>query len=256
MDLIVEAFICGEDNFAVLVHDRASGRTASIDAPDGNKILSRLEQLGWKLDVIFTTHHHGDHVAGNLLLKQSTDCEIAGPAKEMDRIPGIDRGLQEDDFACLGDHRFAVIETPGHTSGHIVYWCAEQRLAFAGDTLFSLGCGRVFEEPMPVMWASLTKLARLPRETSVHCGHEYTEANGRFALTIEPNNIDLQARVDEVKLLRARGEITLPTTIGQELATNPFLRSDRPRLMQAAGMRDAAPADVFAMLRRRKDNFS
>ena len=256
MDLVIDSFICGRDNYGVLIHDQSSGQTAAIDAPDGDAILARLEQRGRGLDLLLITHHHSDHTAGNLVLKKATGCLIIGPAKEADRIPGIDRSVSGEENVTLGEHRFKVIETPGHTTGHVCYWSREQELAFVGDTLFSLGCGRVFEEPLPTMWHSLDKLAQLPRETQVYCGHEYTEANGRFAISIEPNNLDLQARVSEVRRLSAGGGMTLPTTIGQERATNPFLRADKPRLKRALGMADAAPAEVFSELRRRKDTFA
>lgn len=251
----IDAFICRSDNYAVLLHDPDSGLTAAIDAPDGDAILDRLKDQGWSLDLLLITHHHGDHTAGNLALKKATGCEIVGPAKEARSIPGIDRTVAESDEVKFGDHTFKVVETPGHTSGHVCYWSADDGLAFVGDTLFSLGCGRLFEGTPADMWASLSKLAHLPKETAVYCGHEYTADNARFALSVEPNNLDLQARAQEVADLRGRGEMTLPTTIGQELSTNPFLRADRPRLRAALGMKDVPPEDVFAELRRRKDNF-
>lgn len=251
----IDAFICRSDNYGVLLHDREEGVTAAIDAPDGDAIAERLAARGWSLDLILTTHRHGDHVAGNLALKEASGCRIVGPAKEAAAIPGIDEAVEEGGEVAVGGGRFRVIETPGHTSGHIAYWCETESLAFVGDTLFSLGCGRLFEEPPAVMWRSLEKLAALPRETAVYCGHEYTAENGRFALTIEPNNLDLQARVAEVKALREADRMTLPTTIGQELATNPFLRADKRRLRQAIDMTSADPAEVFAELRRRKDTF-
>ncbi len=255
MRLLVRPFICREDNYGVLIHDEASGKTAAIDAPDAAAIRSHLAAEGWDLDFIFITHHHGDHVAGNLALKAETGCVIIGPAKEADGIPGIDRTVAEGDEVLLGDHRFAVIATPGHTAGHVSYWCEDQRLVFVGDTLFSLGCGRLFEGTPATMWQSLTKLAQLPRDTEIYCGHEYTQSNARFALTIEPNNLDLEARAAEVDRLRAEEAMTLPTTIGQELTTNPFLRADRRRVKAALGMKDAPAEEVFAELRRRKDTF-
>jgi len=254
--LTIEQFICRTDNYAVLVHDEASGETAAIDAPDAAAILERLSRRGWQLGMLLNTHHHFDHVGGNLALKEATGCVIVGPAAEAARIPGIGRRVGEGDRVAVGAAEFEVIETPGHTAGHISYWSAGEEIVFAGDTLFSLGCGRMFEGTPEVMWHSLQKLARLPRGTRLYCGHEYTETNGRFAITVEPNNLDLQARVAEVAELRAAGKMTLPTTIGQELATNPFLRSDRPRLQVAIGMKNAAPADVFGELRRRKDAFA
>jgi hydroxyacylglutathione hydrolase len=254
--LSVEAFLCGaDDNYGVIIHDEASGETATIDAPDAAAIRDHLDRRGWGLDFIFITHHHHDHVAGNLALKRSTGCRIIGPAAEAGRIPGLDRSVGEGDEVRLGETAFEVLATPGHTIGHIAYWSPGETIVFVGDTLFSLGCGRLFEGTAATMWESLSKLARLPRDTRVYCGHEYTEANGRFAVTVEPNNLDLQARIAEVAEIRAEGGMTLPTTIGAELATNPFLRSDRPRLKSELGMRQAEPAEVFAELRRRKDLF-
>lgn len=251
----IDAFICRSDNYGVLIHDPAAGVTATIDAPDGAAISARLRQNGWSLDFILVTHHHGDHTAGNLALKQETGCRIIGPAKEAGSIPGIDRTIGEGDLVEVGAAAFEVIETPGHTAGHISYWSEGEKLAFVGDTLFSLGCGRLFEGSAETMWQSLCRLAELPRDTRIYCGHEYTAENGRFAATIEPNNLDLEARIAEVAALRAAGEMTLPTTIGQELATNPFLRAGKRRLQMAIGMESAEPVEVFAELRRRKDNF-
>lgn len=251
----IEQFICRGDNFGVLLHDPESGVAASIDAPDAVAIRDALARRGWKLTHILTTHHHGDHTDGNAALKDAFGASIIGPAAEADRIPGIDRGVREGDTFTLGAFAVRVIETPGHTLGHVSYFLPDEGIVFTGDTLFSLGCGRVFEGTMAGMWESLKKLRALPRETVVYCGHEYTEANARFALTIEPNNLDLAARAEEAGRLRAAGKPTLPTTIGVEIAANPFLRADRPRLKAAIGMRDADPAAVFAALRARKDAF-
>ncbi|MBV8661492.1 MAG: hydroxyacylglutathione hydrolase, partial [Hyphomicrobiales bacterium] len=180
---------------------------------------------------------------------------VAGPAKEADRIAGLDILLNEGDYARVGGLDAKVIETPGHTAGHITYWFEEDEIAFAGDTLFALGCGRVFETPYAVMWDSLLKLVALPGETTVYCGHEYTEANARFALTIEPDNAVLKSRVEEVKALRAAGKPTVPTTIAVELATNPFLRAEWPSVQAAVGMAGGDAGAVFAEIRTRKDRF-
>jgi len=255
MGMRVEAFICRADNYGVLIHDEDSGMTAAVDAPDVDVVLGQLDALGWSLDLLLITHHHHDHVAGNLAIKQATKCTIVGPDKESGSIPGLDRSVVDGETVALGAQSFSVIDTPGHTAGHVAYWCAGSHLAFVGDTLFSLGCGRLFEGTAPEMFASLAKLAALPRETVLYCGHEYTAKNARFALTIEPNNIDLRARAEEVEQLQKEGKMTLPTTIGQERATNPFLRADRRRLRAAIGMERDAPETVFAELRRRRDNF-
>jgi hydroxyacylglutathione hydrolase len=180
---------------------------------------------------------------------------VAGPAKEAARIGAIDISLAEGDFAHVGDIAAKVIETPGHTAGHIVYWFEEDEIAFCGDTLFALGCGRVFETPLAVMWNSLVKLANLPGETEVYCGHEYTEANARFAVTIEPDNAALKDRIEVIAKLRAAGRATLPTTIAAELASNPFLRAEEPEVQSRLGMSGADPAAVFAEIRSRKDRF-
>jgi hydroxyacylglutathione hydrolase len=254
--LAIDQSIFGsDDNFVVLVRDEATGQTATIDAIDGSAISARLQQLGWGLDLILVTHHHGDHTAGVAALKEQFGATVVAPAAEASRIPAVDRGVREGDTVNIGRAIFEVIETPGHTSGHVAYWSAEEKVAFVGDTLFSLGCGRVFETPLETMWTSLQKLRALPRETAVYCGHDYTATNGRFALTLEPANLDLEARIAEVTRLRAEGKATLPTTIGAERATNPFLRADRPRLRRAIGMAKADPAAVFSEIRRRKDSF-
>ena len=253
--LKVVPFICLADNYSVLLHDETSGATAAIDAPDAEAIRKRLDQLGWDLSVILVTHHHHDHTGGVAELKRWSGCEVVGPAAEADRIPGIDERVGEGDRIEIGSAAFTVIETPGHTAGHVAYWSEGEGLAFVGDTLFSLGCGRLFEGDAATMWQSLSKLATLPGGTLIHCGHEYTEANGRFAVTIEPENQNLRVRIDEVARLRAGGEMTLPTTVARELATNPFLRAGLPEVQSAVGMPGATAEDVFAELRRRKDRF-
>ncbi len=241
MPLIIEQFICRTDNYGVLVHDPDTGMTASIDAPEETAIAERLKARGWNLDYIFTTHHHLDHVEGNIGLKRAFGATITGPAMEADRIPGIDRTVRGGDRLLLGDYEIDVLETPGHTLGHVSYLVPKARTAFVADTLFAVGCGRVIEGTMDMMWDSLLRLAVLPDDTTVYCGHEYTEANIRFALTIEPDNSDLVRRAGEVKALRSDGRMTLPTTIALEKRTNPFLR--------------AGNAERFAELRRRKDAF-
>ncbi len=245
-----------DDNLVALVRDEATGQTATVDAVDGPTIAARLQELGWGLDLILVTHHHRDHTAGIAALKRQFGASVVAPAAEASRIAAVDRGVREGDTVNLGRAIFEIIETPGHTAGHIAYWSAGEKVVFVGDTLFSLGCGRVFETPLETMWTSLQKLRALPRDTIVYCGHDYTAANGRFAATLEPSNLDLEARIAEVARLRGEGRATLPTTIGAERATNPFLRADKPRLRRAIGMARADPAAVFAEIRRRKDSFS
>jgi hydroxyacylglutathione hydrolase len=255
MALIIEQFFCRSDNYGVLIHDPVAGLTASIDAPEEKPIRDALAAKGWRLDRIFTTHHHGDHVEANLPLKATYGCTIVGPAGEADRIPGIDETVKGGDTFLFGGFEVRVIDTPGHTLGHISYWLPTAGVAFVADTLFALGCGRIFEGTPQMMWDSLLKLRALPDETRIYCGHEYTEANARFALTIEPDNADLVARAKEVTRLRAAGKPTLPTTIGLEKATNPFLRADAAGMGARLGLADAASAEIFAEIRRRKDNF-
>jgi len=249
-------FPCLNDNYGALIHDSGSGRTASIDAPDGEAVIAAAKGQGWRLTDVIVTHHHADHTQGIPALRAAfPGLRVVGPAKEAARIAGLDLAVNEGDFVEIGELRARVIETPGHTAGQVAYVFDEDEIAFTGDTLFSLGCGRVFETPMAVMWNSLMKLADLPGETQVYCGHEYTESNARFALTIEPGNADLVARAEAVKALRAKGQPTLPTTIALELATNPFLRAEIPAVQKAVGLEGADPAQVFAEIRRRKDNF-
>jgi hydroxyacylglutathione hydrolase len=249
-------FPCLKDNYGVLIHDSGSGRTAAVDAPDGEAVIAAAKEQGWLVSDLLVTHHHADHIQGVAAVRAAfPGLRVIGPAKEAARIGGIDVKVEEGQFVEIGGLAARVIETPGHTAGQVAYVFDEDEIAFTGDTLFSLGCGRVFETPLGVMWNSLMKLAALPGETQIYCGHEYTEANARFALTIEPGNADLVARAEAVTALRAKGRPTLPTTIALELATNPFLRAENPAVQKAVGLEGADPAQVFAELRRRKDNF-
>lgn len=249
----IHQFDCLSDNFGVLVHDPASNMTASIDAPDAQAVSRALQDKGWSLTHILTTHHHHDHTGGNSALKAATGCTIVGPLKEAASIPGLDVELVEGDSYSLGSLTVEVLETPGHTAGHITYWLPKANVAFVGDTLFSLGCGRLLEGTAETMWTSLGKIAALPDETVIYCGHEYTLANARFALTIEPENQALQARAKEVEALRAAGKPTLPTTLSQERATNPFLRPDSPAIQKRLGMEGRELWEIFGEIRRRKD---
>ena len=255
MALAIEQFTCRSDNFGVLIHDSQSGLTASIDAPEEGPITAKLAENKWHLDHIFTTHHHGDHVEANLPLKAAFGCRITGPSGEAAKIPGIDNEVSQGSTIAFGDMAIEVIETPGHTLGHVSYWIPSQRVAFVADTLFAMGCGRVFEGTAEMMWNSLEKLLALPDETTIYCGHEYTLANARFALTIEPGNTDLIARAREIEQLRADGKPTLPTTMAMEKKTNPFLRVNEPAIRAGLGMTNASPTEVFAEIRRRKDRF-
>ena len=249
----IHQFICIKDNYGVLLRDPATGVVASIDAPNGDEVAAALKAKGWKLTHILTTHRHGDHTDGNLALKAATGCTIIGPKGEADKVPGIDKAVGEGDTFMLGSLEVRVLETGGHTAGHVSYWMPAAEVVFAGDTLFAMGCGRVFEGNAEQMWASLSKLAKLPAATAVYCGHEYTLANARFALTIEPENEALQARAREVEAKRARGETTLPTRIDIELATNPFLRPQSPAIRKRLGLETAQDWQVFGEIRERKN---
>jgi hydroxyacylglutathione hydrolase len=256
MTIHVRQFLCLKDNYGVLVHDSDTGATASIDAPDGEAVIAAAQAEGWTLTEALITHHHADHVQGLPALRaRFPKLRVSAPAKEAGRIGGVDRPLVEGDYARVGRLAAKVVETPGHTAGHVVYWFEEEEIAFVGDVLFALGCGRVFETPPAVMWESLLKIASLPGSTQVYCGHEYTEANARFAVTIDPDNAVLKARAGEIATLRAAGKPTLPTTIAAELATNPFLRAEEPAVQATIGMAGADPAAAFAEIRARKDRF-
>ena len=243
------------DNYVYLVHEPRAGVTGVVDPAVAEPVLERLRAHGWKLDWILSTHHHADHTGGNLELKQATGCRIAGAKADAARIPGIDLGLAENDRFELGEAEAQVFETPGHTSGHISYWFAEAKALFCADTLFSLGCGRVFEGTPAQMWSSLSKLAALPDDTLVYCAHEYTKSNARFALSVDPDNPALKQRAAEVDRQRAADQPTVPTRLDAERAANPFLRVRDPAIRARLGMAEASDVDVFAEIRRRKDNF-
>ena len=246
-------FRCLQDNFGVLVHDPASGATAAIDAPEAAPVEAALQATGWRLTDILVTHHHADHTGGIAELKARHRCRVTAPRNEAARIPDVDATVGEGDRVNVGKLTARVIETPGHTAGHISYVFDADRLAFVGDTLFSIGCGRVIEGTPEMMWASLMKLRALPDDTRIYCGHEYTEANIRFALTIEPDNPDLRARADEARRQVAAGQPTIPTTIGEEKRANVFLRADVPAVAAAVGLAGRPAAQVFAEVRERKN---
>jgi hydroxyacylglutathione hydrolase len=246
-------FACRSDNYGVLIHDEPAGVTAAIDAPDAEPILARLAEKGWRLTHLLITHHHADHTAGNLQLKEATGCTVIGPKAEANRIPGIDLGVGEGDIIAFGEFEIRVIETPGHTIGHVTYWIPGASVAFVGDTLFAMGCGRIFEGNAKVMWASLNKLMALPPETEIYCGHEYTAANAAFALTIDPENAQLQKRAKDVAEQRSKDLATLPTRIDLELETNPFLRPHVAAIRQRLGMQHDPDWRVFAEIRERKN---
>lgn len=255
MPIDVHQFPCLSDNYGFLVRDRTDGAVAAIDTPDADAINAALTEKGWRLTHILNTHWHPDHAGGNLALKEQWGCAIVGPAGEASKIPGIDRQVGEGDVVELGATKATVRDTPGHTSGHIIYHFAEDEAAFVGDTIFAMGCGRLFEGTPDQMWASLSKIAALPPATKLYCAHEYTQANAAFALSVDPYNEDLRRRAAEVERLRAAGEPTVPTDVAIELKTNPFLRAEDEGLKAAIDMSGADAVSVFAETRRRKDNF-
>lgn len=250
-----QIFLCLKDNFGVLLHDPESGATAAIDAPEAGPVEAALRSQGWRLTDILVTHHHHDHTGGIEALKERHRCRVVAPAAEADGIPQVDESVREGDSVRVGALTARVIETPGHTAGHISYLFAREKLVFVGDTLFSIGCGRVIEGTPEMMWQSLIKLRALADDTQIYCGHEYTQANIRFAKTIEPANAALIAREQEVMRLGAAREPTVPSRMGEEKAANPFLRADIPEVAKSLGLAAAPAWQVFAEMRARKNRF-
>jgi hydroxyacylglutathione hydrolase len=248
-------FLCLKDNFGVLIHDPATGATAAIDAPEAHPIEAALKTTGWALTDILVTHHHHDHTGGIAELKKQYGCRVVAPQGEAAKIPLVDETVREGDTVKVGTLSAKVIETPGHTAGHITYWFKDDKLAFAGDTLFSVGCGRVIEGTPEMLWASLCKLRDLPGDTLVYCGHEYTLANIKFAQSIDPDNAALAARAAQAAQQIAAGRPTVPTTIDEEKITNPFLRADVPEIAAAVGLSGKPAAEVFGEIRARKNKF-
>ena len=254
-ELVIQQIPVLSDNYVYLLHDAATGSTAVVDPAVSQPVLDALREKNWRLTHILNTHHHADHVGGNLELKQATGCHIVGPRADRARIPGIETEVGDGDTYRFGSAEAKVFDVPGHTSGHIAYWFPESRAVFVGDTIFMLGCGRLFEGTPQTMWASLSKLRALPPETRIYCAHEYTQSNARFALTVEPSNDALKRRSREIDAARAAGRPTVPATMAEELATNPFLRADRPELQRDAGLVGRDPAAVFGEIRHHKDHF-
>ena len=255
MPLAVELIPCLTDNYAYLLHDPAEGLSAVVDPSEAAPVKRALAGRGLKLTHILNTHHHIDHTGGNIALKQEFGAEVVGPEKDRARIPALDVGVGEGAPWEFGSHRVRILEIPAHTRAHVAFVFEDENIAFTGDTLFAMGCGRLFEGTPQMMWASLSKLMQLKDETRLYCGHEYTQGNGRFALTVEPNNPALQARMREVDAARANGAPTIPSTTALEKKTNPFLRPDSPEIRKTLGMTQADNVAVFAELRRRKDDF-
>ncbi|MEP7221399.1 MAG: hydroxyacylglutathione hydrolase [Novosphingobium sp.] len=251
--LEVHQFACLSDNYGYLIHDPASGETACIDTPDAEAYLREANAKGWHITQIWNTHWHPDHAGGNEAIKAETGCLISAPAAEAAKIPDADRTVVHGDSLWLGEYEAHVIDVGGHTLGHIAYHLPAAKIAFVGDSLFALGCGRMFEGTPPQFWASLLRLKALPPETTLYCAHEYTASNARFALHADPDNAALQAYVAEINDMRARGEWTVPMGLERELATNPFLRADSADVQARWGGGDAVA--TFAALRSAKDSF-
>ncbi len=244
------------DNYIYLIHEPSAGLTAVVDPAEADPVLTALQERNWKLDFILNTHHHWDHVGGNLELKELTGCRIVGARLDRERIPGIELELDEGDVFDMGSSQANIISVWGHTCGHIAYWFANDQALFCGDTLFAMGCGRLFEGTPAQMWESLGKLKDLPGSTRVYCAHEYTQTNGRFALTVDPKNSALIERMNQVNAFRSKNISTVPSTMQLELSTNPFLRADAEAIRQHLNMQSDDDLAVFAEIRRRKDKFS
>ncbi len=255
MTLEILTIPCLSDNYAYLAHDPATGQTAAIDVPEAAPLLDALKSKGWTLSQVLLTHHHYDHVDGLAALLAAAPAQVYGAAADVHRLPPLDVALNEGDSVSIGDQVGHVLDVSGHTVGHIAFHFPQSAAAFTADSLMALGCGRVFEGTMPQMWASLQKLAALPPETIVYSGHEYTQSNAKFALSVDPGNAALISRSSAVEAARALGQPTVPSTLADELATNPFLRATDPDIQAHLGMVGADPADVFAEIRTRKDCF-
>jgi len=251
MPLEIEIVPCLSDNYAYLV--KSGGQCAVVDPSEPEPVRVALAKKGWTLTHILNTHHHLDHCGGNLELKAETGATIVGPGKDRARIPGLEVGVDEGSGWEFDGRKVQVLEVPAHTRGAITFVIDGH--AFTGDTLFLMGCGRLFEGDPKMMWTSLSKLMTLPDQTKIYCGHEYTQSNGRFALTLEPGNQALKARMDEVYALRAAGKPTVPASMGLEKQTNPFLRPDQPEIRKSLGMERADTVAAFGEIRARKDRF-
>jgi len=252
-ELKIELIPCLKDNYAYLVRDENAGLCAVVDPSEPGPVQRALQAHGWRLTHILNTHHHWDHTGGNPALKEAYGAEVVGPGKDRERIPAIDVGVDESTNWRFGQRDVRVLEIPAHTRAHIAF--VVDGVAFTGDTLFAMGCGRLFEGTPQMMWSAFSKLMALPDATRVYCGHEYTLNNGRFALTLEPRNEKLQQRMRDVEAARARNAPTIPSTIGLEKQTNPFMRPDSKEIRQTLGLSDATDVEVFAEMRKRKDSF-
>ena len=253
--LDIYMFPCLSDNYGFLIHDIDNKLTATIDTPEVSAIEQALDFKGWNLTHIINTHHHYDHAGGNLELKNKTNCQIIGPEMDQERIPGIDKKIGHEEVFYFGIHKVICYHTPGHTTGHVVYYFQDQKIAFVGDTLFAMGCGRLFEGTPEQMWNSLNIISNWPEETQLYCAHEYTKNNAEFAITIDPVNKNLIDRIKEVEEKRINDIPTVPTNVAIEKLTNPFLRASESEIKQALNMIGHSDESVFAEIRRRKDSF-
>ena len=254
MPLEIELVPALSDNYVYLIREPVSGAVAVVDPAEAGPVDAALMAKGWKPSLIINTHHHGDHIDGNAELIAKYGCKLVGPTSEKARIPGMDQTVSEGDEITIGNEKGMVFETPGHTKGHISVHFPGGNALFAGDTLFVLGCGRMFEGTPEEFWTSLQKLRALPDDTMIYCGHEYTQSNAKFALSVDPNNAELQAQAAEIDRKRAQGLPTVPARLGDDRKANPFLRADDPSLAASVGQPDNAIA-AFAEIRKRKDNF-
>jgi len=252
--LEIELIPAFSDNYIYMLRDAETGTVAIVDPGEAGPVIDRLDRDGLSLDLILNTHHHADHIGGNQALKQRYGATIIGPAADAHRIADLDQTVSEGDTVTVGNASATVLETPGHTSGHIAFWFADDNALFCGDTMFVMGCGRLFEGTPAQMWASMSKLAALPDSAEIYCGHEYTQSNARFAAGIEPDNERVAQRLREIDATRAAGTPTIPSLLGVERLTNPFLRADDPILAAALNMPNASAVDVFAEVRGRKDS--
>ncbi|WP_171052546.1 hydroxyacylglutathione hydrolase [Ruegeria sediminis] len=255
MPLEIVTIPCLSDNYAFLAHSAETGETALVDAPEAAPILAELSARGWRLSHVLLTHHHYDHVDGLAAILAQHPAQVVGAAADAHRLPPLDIQVAEGDTFEVGGEPVQVFDVSGHTLGHVAYYMPQSRAVFTADSLMALGCGRLFEGSAPQMWASLGKLAALPDDTTVCSGHEYTQSNGKFAETIEPENPALQQRIADIARARAAGEPTVPSSLALEKATNPFLRAAEPGIQANLGMTGADPAAVFAEIRARKDRF-
>ncbi len=255
MTLEIVVVPCRTDNYAFLCREPESGRIAVVDAPEAAPILAAADSRGWRIDQILLTHHHLDHVEGVAEIRAATGARVVGAAADAHRLPPLDLEVEDGSHVSVGNESGAIVDAPGHTVGHIAYIFVDARAAFTGDSLMALGCGRVFEGTFPMMHETMSKFLELPEDMLVYSGHEYTEGNARFALAIDPGNADLERRAEEIRASRVAGEPTVPSLLGTEFRTNPFLRCHVPGLKSALGMESASDADVFEAIRRRKDRF-